>query len=227
MEYPKKFKTIDGYVDGLFSTRFNQSRSTQDMNLQLGLPLIHVTPNEGLLLYTLARIKNAKHILEIGSLGGYSTTWLSQALPLDGTLYSIEIDEGYSNITRQNLEKYEQVKVFTGDAKELMRTHKLINNTTYDLVFVDANKNEYLDYHELILPLSRPGTVIIYDNLIRDGRVIAPEKHKDEIGKLSQFNLFLSKDERVHAMILPMINREIIDGIGIVIVNDNTLGIRR
>ncbi|MFE9886925.1 O-methyltransferase [Streptomyces scopuliridis] len=139
-----------------------------------GLPAINVAPNQGKLLHLLARIQGARTVLEIGTLGGYSTIWLARALPADGKLISLEYDPAHAEVARANLahaglDKIAEVR--TGAALETLPVLAAEDAGPFDLVFIDADKRNNPHYVEWALKLTRPGSVIIVDNVVRNGAV--------------------------------------------------------
>ncbi|MFC9648182.1 O-methyltransferase [Streptomyces sp. NPDC056937] len=139
-----------------------------------GLPAISVAPNEGKLLHLLARVQGARRILEIGTLGGYSTIWLARALPEDGKLISLEYDPAHAEVARANLahaglDKIAEVR--TGPALESLPVLAAEDAGPFDLVFIDADKKNNPHYVEWALKLTRPGSLIIVDNVVRNGAV--------------------------------------------------------
>ncbi|MFD7284444.1 O-methyltransferase [Streptomyces sp. NPDC059863] len=143
-----------------------------------GLPAIAVSPNQGKLLQLLARIQGARTVLEIGTLGGYSTIWLARALPEDGKLISLEYDARHAEVARANLahaglDKIAEVR--TGPALETLPVLAAEDAGPFDLVFIDADKANNPHYVEWALKLTRPGSVIIVDNVVRNGAVADPD----------------------------------------------------
>jgi predicted O-methyltransferase YrrM len=139
-----------------------------------GLPQIAVAPNQGKFLQLLATMQKAKRILEIGTLGGYSTIWLARSLPSDGKLVSLELEARHADVARKNLERAglsSRVEIRVGTATGSL--HEMIADgiTPFDFIFIDADKEGYPVYLELSLQLSRPGTVIVADNVVRSGEV--------------------------------------------------------
>ncbi|MFD7086677.1 O-methyltransferase [Streptomyces sp. NPDC059896] len=139
-----------------------------------GLPAISVAPNEGKLLHLLARVQGARRILEIGTLGGYSTIWLARALPEDGKLISLEYDPAHAEVARANLahaglDKIAEVR--TGPALESLPVLAAEDAGPFDLVFIDADKKNNPHYVEWALKLTRSGSLIIVDNVVRNGAV--------------------------------------------------------
>ncbi len=206
---------IDSYVEGLFAPPDPALEGALRRSREAGLPEIHVSPNEGKLLQLLAEIAGAKRILEVGTLGGYSTIHLARALPEEGLLISLELDEGYAGVARESLAKAgveDRVEVRVGDARELLAGMVESGAAPFDLTFIDADKVSYPEYLEWALQLSRPGWLILADNTIRGGSVIDAD---DESARATRkLNETLAKDPRLSAIILPLI-REGIDGLAI------------
>lgn len=206
---------IDSYVEGLFAPPDLVLEAALRRSREAGLPEINVSPNEGKLLQLLAETAGARRILEIGTLGGYSTIHLARALPEGGSLVSLELDERYAEVARENVREAglgDKVEVRVGDAKALLARMVEEGEGTFDLTFIDADKGGYPEYLEWTLRLSRPGSLILVDNAIRGGSVLDPE---DEAAWATRdFNEALAKDPRLSALVLPLI-RERIDGIAI------------
>lgn len=159
---------------------------------------------QGRFLSMLCRIFQPKRILELGCYSGYSALCMAEALPEDGELHSIEIDDELEDFIRENLASVsfgEKVKLHIGDALEVIKELE----APFDLVFIDADKRQYTEYYELILPKLRPGGIILADNTLWDGKVVMPAAANDQQTKsLQNFNEFVGKDERVEKIILPL-----------------------
>jgi caffeoyl-CoA O-methyltransferase len=206
---------IDSYVEGLFAPPDPALERALHQSRRAGLPEIHVSPNEGRLLRLLAEIAGAKRILEVGTLGGYSAIHLARALPEDGSLVSIELDERYAEVARENVAEAglgDKVEVRVGDARKLLADMAEDARGPFDLTFIDADKGSYPEYLEWALRLSRPGSLILADNVIRGGSVIDPEDGSARATR--EFNERLARDPRLSALILPLI-RERVDGLAI------------
>lgn len=140
-----------------------------------GLPPIAVAPNQGKMLHLFLRMQGARRVLELGTLGGYSTIWLARALPADGKVVTLELDPHHADVARQNLEEAGvagRVEVRVGKAIETLRAMIDAGEEPFDFIFIDADKPSTAAYLEAALELARPGTVIMIDNVIRNGRVI-------------------------------------------------------
>ncbi|MCA5011477.1 MULTISPECIES: O-methyltransferase [unclassified Enterococcus] len=166
-------------VDAYFSEKLVGSDPLFDKLLQNnekhGLPPHDVSPSQGKFLYLLAKIKGAKRILEIGTLGGYSTLWFAKALEPDGEIISLEFDPKHAAIAKENLmmaNVSEQVTILIGAAAENLDHLAASETVPFDLIFIDADKENNSVYLEYALKLAKPGTIIIGDNVVRDGAVL-------------------------------------------------------
>lgn len=206
---------IDSYVEDLFASPDPALKDALRRSREAGLPEIHISPNEGRLLWLLAEIAGARRILEIGTLGGYSTIYLARALPEGGSVLSLELDERHAEVARENIREAgleERVEVRVGDARDQLARMVEDGEEPFDLVFIDADKGSYPEYLGWALRLSRPGSLILADNTIRGGSVINPED--DSVRATRRFNEALAKEPRLSALILPLI-RERVDGLAI------------
>ena len=184
---------------------------------QAGLPAINVSPNEGKLLYLLAKISGARCVLEIGTLGGYSTTWLARALPPEGKLITLEVDPRNAEVARSNLKLAgldDRVEVRVGDAAEIMRQIAAAEEGPVDLVFIDADKPRYAEYLRLALELTESGSLILADNVIRNGRVLETSPSDANVRGAKAFNDAMAAHPRLESVILP-IYRDKLDGLSI------------
>lgn len=213
-------RDIDAYVQALFVPPDEALEAALRDSREAGLPEIQVSPNQGKLMRLLAEIAGARRVLEIGTLGGYSAIHFARALPEDGTLISLELEERHAEVARKNVERAglsEKVQIRVGDAKELLARMAEDDEGPFDLIFIDADKEGYPEYLDWSLKLSRPGTLILGDNAIRGGSVIDPQ---DESGRaMREFNERLARDPRLSATLLPLL-RERVDGIAIARVLD-------
>ncbi len=206
---------IDFYIEGLYTPSDPALEGALHRSREAGLPEIQVSPNEGRLLQLLAEILGAKRILEVGTLGGYSTIHLARALPEDGSLLTLELSERHAEVARENVAEAgleDMIEVRVGDAKKLLAGMVDNDEGPFDFTFIDADKGSYPEYLERALQLSRPGSVILGDNTIRGGSVLDP---RDESARATrEFNEKLARDPRLSAVILPIL-RERIDGLAI------------
>jgi predicted O-methyltransferase YrrM len=178
-----------------------------------GLPPHEVTPPQGALLELLARIQGARAILEIGTLGGYSTAWLARALPPGGRLVTLEIDPTYAERARANLAD-DRVEVITGPALDTLPTL----TGPFDLVFIDADKRSNAEYLQWALELARPGTLIVADNVIRGGAVADPGDPDPSVQGVRTFFDALAAEPRVSATAIQTVGAKGYDGFALALV---------
>lgn len=210
---------VDTYIEGLFAPHDEiLAAALEDME-QGGLPSINVSANEGKLLYLLAKLSGAKKVLEIGTLGGYSTIWLARALPADGRVLSLEYAPKHAEVARKNIARAgfaDRVEVRLGAGLDLLPQIVANGEGPFDLFFIDADKDNYPGYLEWALKLSRPGSLILSDNLIRNGAVLNPEPGSVS-GIVAAYNRELAQNPRLESIILPIV-RGNLDGLGVTIV---------
>ena len=190
-------------------------------NQAAGLPTIDVAPNQGKLLHLLARIQGARRILEIGTLGGYSTIWLARALPSDGKLITLEVEAKHAEVARANIERAglsSLVQLRLGPALESLLQLQKEGAKPFDLIFIDADKQNIPAYLESSLRLSRPGTVIITDNVIRDGAIINAEDPDPRVQGVRRLFEMMSADPRLDATALQTVGTKGYDGFTLAIV---------
>ncbi len=211
----KLLRDIDDYIAGLFAPPDETLEAALREAEREGLPSINVSATEGKLLQMLVWISGARRVLEIGTLGGYSAIHFARALPEDGALISLELDEHHAEVARHNVERAglsAKVEVRVGDARRSL--NELVENGEgpFDIIFIDADKEGYPEYLDWSLRLSRSGTLILGDNAIREGSVIDPDDSSSRA--MREFNQKLAEDPRLSAIVLPLI-REHIDGLAI------------
>jgi predicted O-methyltransferase YrrM len=211
---------VDRYLADLLAPHDPVLDAALDAAAAAGLPPIQVSATQGKLLHLLARIRGARRILEIGTLGGYSTIWLARALPPDGRLVTLEIDAHHAEVARHNLDRAGlagQVDVRVGPAVDSLPA--LLEEDPFDLVFIDADKPNNPVYLSLSLTLSRPGTVIVVDNVVRGGAVVdAASADANVIGVRRCLEL-LASDPRLDATALQTVGSKGYDGFAIAVVH--------
>ena len=180
-----------------------------------GLPAINVTPAQGKLLMLLARMCHAKRILEVGTLGGYSAIWMGRALPADGVLVTLEINPTNAAVARRNLERAglaDRVEVVVAPATESL--NKLIADRVqpFDLVFIDADKERSVQYFDAALTLSHPGTVIIVDNVVREGAIIDAQSTDGMVQGMRRLTEHLGRERRVSVTAIQTVGSKGYDG---------------
>jgi predicted O-methyltransferase YrrM len=187
-----------------------------------GLPAINVSPCQGKLLNLIARMISARRILEIGTLGGYSTIWLARALPPSGRLITLEFLQKHADIARANVERaglQDRVDIRVGRALDTLPAIAEESREPFDLVFIDADKESNRDYLGWAIKLSRPGTVIITDNVVRNGRVIDAENRDPTVVGTRRFLEALSNEPRLSATAIQTVGSKGWDGFTLAIVD--------
>src|SRR4051812_8501077 len=190
-------------------------------NADAGLPAIDVSAPQGRMLELLARLTGARRILEIGTLGGYSTTWLARALPADGRLVTLERDPGYADVARGNLARAgvaEHVELRVGPALETLPTLAEEATEPFDLVFIDADKASTPEYFSWALRLVRPGGLIIGDNVVRDGAVVDEDSDDPGVRGMRRFVEVMAAEPRVRATVIQTVGAKGYDGFALAVV---------
>ena len=211
---------IDRYIEERFAPQDEALEAAVRESRRAGLPEIQVSTNEAKLLQLLAEMVGAGRILEVGTLGGYSAIHFGRALPEDGTLVSLEIDERHAKVARENVERAGlsgKVEIRVGDARELLARIAESGEGPFDIVFIDADKEGYPEYLEWAMRLTRPGSLILGDNTVRGGSILDPRD--DSARATNEFNERIAGDPRLSAILLPIL-RERIDGLTIARVRE-------
>jgi predicted O-methyltransferase YrrM len=213
-------------VDEWFSERLVGHDPSLDNALaassKAGLRAINVAPNQGKFLYLLARIQGARRVLEIGTLGGYSAIWLARALPADGALVTLEAVAANAAVARANLAAAgvsDKVTVVEGMALDSLDRMLEEGVAPFDFIFIDADKSNNPHYLERVLKLSRPGTVIVADNVVRDGRVADEASGDDDVVGVRRYVEMLAHDARLESAAMQTVGVKGWDGFAITIVN--------
>ncbi len=217
------FSAVDGYISSLFAQEDEALTAALQEMREAGLPEISVSPVLGKFLCLLAKLAGARRILEIGTLGGYSSIWLARALPEDGQLITLEINPLHAKIARRNLARAKLlglVEVREGPALELMRKLVASGEGPFDMIFIDADKETYPEYFELALKLSRRGTLIAADNVIRAGAVLDPATRASDpmVAGAVRFAGALANCPEADATIVQWIGTKGHDGVALAIV---------
>lgn len=190
-------------------------------NQEAELPAIDVSPSQGKFLHLLASLKGAKHILEIGTLGGYSTIWLARALPKDGQLITLELSAHHAEVARANLKRAgvnHLVEVIVGPGLDTLAVLKDRGTDPFDLIFIDADKPNNPNYLKWALELSKRGSLIICDNVVRQGHVVNSESEDENVKGIRQFMNALAQEKRISATAIQTVGSKGYDGfiVGIV-----------
>ena len=186
-----------------------------------GLPAISVTPPMGKLLHLLARVHGARNVLEVGTLGGYSTIWLARAMPAGGRLVTLEIDPKCAEVARANISRAgveEVVELRLGPALETLPLLAAEGRGPFDLIFIDADKPNNPGYFGWALKLSRVGTLIVIDNVVRDGAVIDAGSEDPKVQGVRRVSEMLAREPRVSATAVQTVGGKGYDGFALALV---------
>jgi predicted O-methyltransferase YrrM len=219
-----QWTAVDGYIADLFIAPDFALEAALDSSRAAGLPSINVSPAQGKLLYMLARMQAARSILELGTLGGYSTIWLARALPPEGRLISLEIDPKRAEIARANVARAEltnAVEIRLGRAEDTLQQFVNEGRPPFDLIFIDADKAGYADYLKWSLKLARPGTLIVADNVVRKGEVANPASKDENVQGIRRFNEMLAAEKRVTTTVIQTVGSKGYDGLALILVTEN------
>jgi predicted O-methyltransferase YrrM len=217
------FGAVDRYIDQVFGLDDPVLVEALRDAAAAGLPSIAVSAAQGKFLQIMARAIGARRILEIGTLAGYSTIWLGRALGPGGRLISLEIDAVRAGVARANIARAglsESVEVRVGPAIESLRQMIATGAGPFDMVFMDADEPSYVDYLEAALRLSHRGTLIVADNVVREGAVIDAVSAEARVQGARRFNRALAADERLTATVIPLVGENSSDGLAIALVVD-------
>ena len=185
------------------------------------MPPIAVTANQGKLLELLVRIHGARRVLELGTLGGYSTIWLARGLPADGRVVTLQLIPYYAGVAAANVARAglaDAVDLRVGPALETLAAMHAAGEQAFDLIFIDADKQNYPGYLEWSLKLSRPGTVLIGDNVVRSGAIVDPENRGGVVEGVRRFYELLAEEPRVDATAVQTVGDKGHDGFALGIV---------
>lgn len=216
------FGDVDQYIRELVGKEDNALRLADKSIQESNIPPISVSANQGKFLQVLAKSCQAKKILEIGTLVGYSTIWMARALPKNGKLISLEYEPLHARVAKNNIERAglsSIVDIRIGKAIDLLPVLVDNNEGPFDMIFIDADKTPYKEYFQWSLKLSRPGTVIVADNVIRDGKVTDPKATDEMVIGARRFNAFLAESTEVTATIIQTVGSKMHDGMAIAVVN--------
>ena len=212
----ERIAILDGYnqyIGDLFAGEDDTLRQTRDHMAASGLPSIQVSSSQGKLLHLLVKMCQARRILEIGTLGGYSATWLARALPADGHLVSLELDTRHAEVARHNVARAGlagKVDIRVGPAGAALAQLADANSAPFDLVFIDADKDGYVEYLERSLPLLRTGGWLLADNTL-------PTAVLDEqaTSGAKRYNAAVAAHPELDSIVIPLLRDGGIDGLTI------------
>ncbi len=212
---------VDRYFGDLLAPTDPALDTALQANSEANLPAIDVTRLQGKFLDLLVRIAGARRILEIGTLGGYSTIWLARALPAGGRVVSLELDRHHAEVARGNLQNagvLDRVDLRLGRAVDSLAALESVGGEPFDLIFIDADKPGYPEYLRWALKLSRPGTVIVADNVVRDGKVIRTDSDDPNLQGVRRFTELVGAEPRLSATVLQTVGTKGYDGFAVAVV---------
>ncbi len=212
---------VDQYFEDRLTPPDDALEAALKDSIAAGLPSINVTPLQGKFLALLAQLCHAQRILEIGTLGGYSAIWMGRALPTDGSLVTLEINRGHAAVAQRNIERAglaERVHVVVGPASHSL-AHMIADKVEpFDLVFIDADKESSEEYFEAALKLSRAGTVIVVDNVVRKGAVVDKETSDTMVLGIQHLTDRLAKEQRATSTAIQTVGGKGYDGFILAVV---------
>lgn len=217
----EQWKAVDDYLADLFVPDDPALTGALTESEAAGLDPISVSPMQGKLLNLLVQLTGARRILEIGTLGGYSTIWMARALPEGGKLISLELQEQHAEVAGKNVKRADladKVEIRVGEALDTLKALEAEGGAPFDLIFIDADKENIPGYYEGAMKLSRKGTLIIVDNVIRGGAVLEADSEDVSIQGVRRFNELVAKDSRVTTSTVQTVGSKGYDGFAMVLV---------
>jgi predicted O-methyltransferase YrrM len=215
------FEQVDEYINGLLGPEDSCLKETIQSITENGIPQISVSANQGKFLQVMVLLCRANRILELGTLGGYSTIWMARALPENGKLISLELDKHHAEVAQKNIDKAgltNKVEIKVGKASDTLETMIADKEKPFDMIFIDADKPPYTEYFGYALSLSHPGTLIICDNVIREGKILDENSKDENVKGARRFNKMLSENKKVAATIIATVGAKDYDGMAVAVV---------
>lgn len=216
-----QWTAVDRYIERMFVPSDPALDAALKASAEAGLPGIQVSPAQGKMLQILAQAVGAQRILEIGTLGGYSTIWLARALPVGGSLITLELNPKHAEVARANIVRAglaDRVDLRLGPALETLQQMVAQKQAPFDFVFIDADKPAYADYFAQVLKLTRRGSVIIGDNVVRKGAVADPASEDNNVQGIRKFNEAVRREPRVSATAIQTVGSKGYDGFAVALV---------
>jgi predicted O-methyltransferase YrrM len=215
------WSSVDEYIEGMLIAHDLVLEAAIEKSAAAGLPEIAVTPSQGKLLYLFARMQGAKRILEIGTLGGYSTIWMARALGAGGRLISIEAEEKHRRVAEANIKHAGLAAVCDlrlGRGVDVLPKIEAEGGDAFDLIFIDADKPSNPEYFAWALRLSRPGTAIVIDNVVREGEVADAASTDPAVLGTRRMNELIAAEKRVSATTIQTVGGKGYDGFTLALV---------
>jgi predicted O-methyltransferase YrrM len=219
-----RWTTVDRYITDHLVTHDPALEAALDSSAGADLPQIQVSPNQGKLLFLLARVQGARRILEIGTLGGYSAIWLGRALPADGRLVTLESSAHHADIARANIARAglaERVDIRVGRALDTLPRLFAEKAGAFDLIFLDADKENNAQYFGWALKLSRRGSIIVCDNVVRDGAIVDDSNRDPGVLGTRQLYETMAREPRVSATAIQTVGSKGYDGFAMALVTSD------
>jgi predicted O-methyltransferase YrrM len=219
-----RWTAVDRYIADLVVPSDHALDAALEASAAAGLPAINVAPNQGKLLALLVRLQSARTVLEIGTLGGYSTIWMARALPAEGRMVTLEADPGYAEMARRNIARAGLegvVEVRVGPALDTLPQLASEGKGPFDLVFIDADKPNNPAYFSWALELTRRGSVIVVDNVVRDGAVVDAGSSDPGVQATRRLYELLGEEPRVSATVVQTVGSKGYDGFALALVTDD------
>ncbi|MCX4867095.1 O-methyltransferase [Streptomyces sp. NBC_00257] len=216
-----RWTEVDDYFNGLLVGPDEALDAAVEASDGAGLPAMQVAANQGKLLNLLARLQGARTVLEIGTLGGYSTIWLARALPEGGKVVTLEADPAYAEVARANIERAglaDVVEIRVGRALDTLPELAAEGHGPFDVVFIDADKPSNPDYLAWSLKLTRPGSLIVADNVVRDGEVVDGTSDDPKVQGVRRFTELVAAEPTLSATALQTVGSKGYDGLMMALV---------
>jgi predicted O-methyltransferase YrrM len=216
-----RWTAVDRYITDLLVLSDRALDAALEASSEAGLPSINVSPTQGKLLFLMARAMGARRILEVGTLGGYSTIWLARALPADGRLITLEVNAGHAEVARSNFARAglaDVIELRLGPALDMLPKLLAQGAGPFDMIFIDADKPSYPDYLAWAIRLSRQGSLIVADNVVREGAVVDAQSEDPAVQGVRRFNAALAVEPRVTSTEIQTVGVKGYDGFAVVLV---------
>lgn len=222
MNSQELWTTVDDYIGSSILGKDPILETTLKVSAEAGLPPFAVSPPQGKFLQLLIQIQGAKNILEIGLLGGYSTIFMARGLPKDGRIVTLELEKKFADVARKNLVHagvIDRVDIRVGPALDSLSKLADEKPSPFDFVFIDADKQNNPNYFTWALKLSRPGTIIIVDNVVREGRIVEPGNTDPSVIGTRQLNELIARTPNVSATTIQTVGSKGYDGFTLAVVS--------
>jgi caffeoyl-CoA O-methyltransferase len=223
------FHAVDEYITRLVAKEDDALTAALTDARAAGLPEISVSAAEGKFLHVLALLCKAERILEIGTLAGYSTIWMARALPHNGRLVTIEFESAHARVAQKNFKRaalHDIIDLRVGAALDVLPIIANEIADPFDMIFIDADKENYVEYFEWAVKLGRPGTLIVADNVVRKGEVLDPASTDTRVQGAQRFNAALAATDNVTAAIIQTVGAKGHDGMALSIIRGSIDKIR-